>query len=88
MQSSGGGARSKPHGWELRAQVTEDAFSFLDSQAKQLGRHRAWHVGLVVEAFATVAQHLSEGERAQLDVLLREPAHLLALVRGVLHPVR
>lgn len=87
MQSSDGGARSKPQGWELRAQVTEGAFSFLDRQAKRLGRARAWHVGLVVEAFASVAQHLTEVERAQFDVLLREPEQLLALMRRVLRPL-
>lgn len=65
----------------MRALVTEKSFGFLDRQATELGRPRSWHVGLAVEAFAIVAQELTQAERAQLDVLLREPHELLALLR-------
>ena len=84
MPPSASGPRSKPKAWELRALVTEKSFSFLDCQATELGRPRSWHVGLAVEAFAVVAQELSQQERAQLDVLLRHPEQLLAVLRKAL----
>lgn len=86
MPPSASGPRSKPKGWEIRALVTEKSFGFLDEQATELGRPRSWHVGLAVEAFAVVSQELTQQERAQLDVLLRHPEQLLALLRKELRP--
>lgn len=80
MPSSGGGAQRLPL-WELRAFVTEDAYSFLERQARSFSRARSRHVGLIVQAFAAVARSLTEPERAQLDLLVREPEQLLLLIR-------
>lgn len=64
--------------------MTEGAFTFLDDQARELGRSRTWHVGLAVEAFAVVAQALSPAERARLDELFRRPEEFAELLRPVL----
>lgn len=68
--------------WELRAAVTEEAYDYMNDQAQQLGRSKSWHVGLVVEAFATTQRHMSELERARLDTLLRQPEELLKVLRA------
>ena len=54
----------------------------MDVQAKELGRSRSWHVGLVVEAVASVEGKMSELERSQLDALLRRPDELLEVLRA------
>jgi hypothetical protein len=86
--------------WEVRGSVTQAAYALLDSEAESLGRSRTWHVGMVLEAYAQLAQKLQhlrphrdvERERADLDRLLRSASEgrdldrLLRALRPVLRP--
>ena len=85
--ASARGARSKPQAWELRAQVRENSFSFLEKQALEADRPRSKHVGRVVDAFAQVSEKMTPAENAKLDSLFIQPDALLALLREALRTI-
>lgn len=75
------------HSWELRAQVQESSFSYLDKQAALADRPRALHAGRVLDAYAQASQEMTSAENAKLDPSFTQPHEFLALLREGLKKV-